>query len=173
MDLLSENPKWRKSWVDSGHPSTSTSKRNIHGKKIMLCIWWDMKGVVYYELLNHNETINVTFYQLERLNDELMQKRLSIANKDEKWSSNDNIRPHVARTIKETLMDLEWEVLQHPAYSLDLPIFICSALCNTPWKTRVSPISTNSENGSMIGSPQKTNSSFNEKSSFYQKDGNK
>ena len=25
---------------------------NIHVSKIMLCIWWDQKGLVYYELLN-------------------------------------------------------------------------------------------------------------------------
>jgi len=30
-----DNPKKRKSW---GHASTSTAKRNIHGKKLMLCI---------------------------------------------------------------------------------------------------------------------------------------
>jgi len=31
-------------------PSASISKRNIHGSKVLLCISWDMKGVVYYEL---------------------------------------------------------------------------------------------------------------------------
>ena len=48
--------------------------------KAMLCIWWDMEGVVYYELLKPNETITTEHYrqQLERLNDNLMQKRPSI-----------------------------------------------------------------------------------------------
>ena len=26
-------------------------------KKLILCIWWDQLGVVYYELLKPNETI--------------------------------------------------------------------------------------------------------------------
>ena len=54
-----DNPKRKKSWVNPGQPSTLQPKRNIHGHKIMLCIWWDQQGVVYYELLKPNETITV------------------------------------------------------------------------------------------------------------------
>jgi len=34
-----DNPKKRKSWVNPDEPSISTAKSNIHGKKILLCIW--------------------------------------------------------------------------------------------------------------------------------------
>ena len=47
-----DNPKRKKSYGYSGHASTSTTKPDIHGKKLMLCIWWVQKGVVYYELLS-------------------------------------------------------------------------------------------------------------------------
>ena len=50
------NPKRKKSWGKPGHASTSTAKTNMHGSKLMLCIWWDQVGVVYYELLQPNET---------------------------------------------------------------------------------------------------------------------
>lgn len=51
------NPKNKKSYVDPGQQSTSVPKRDIHCQKLMLCIWWDQKGVVYYELLNPNKTV--------------------------------------------------------------------------------------------------------------------
>ena len=52
-----DNPKRKKSWGPPGHTSASTAEPNIHGKKLLLCIWWDQLVVVYYELLKPNETI--------------------------------------------------------------------------------------------------------------------
>lgn len=34
------------------------SKAGLYPKKVMLCIWWDWKGVLYYEVLPHNQAIN-------------------------------------------------------------------------------------------------------------------
>lgn len=45
-------------------------------KKILLFIWWDMKGMIYYELLQPGQTINAEYYQqLIRLSDEIERKR--------------------------------------------------------------------------------------------------
>ena len=52
-----QNPKRKKSWVDPAQPSTS-SRPNCFGRKTMLCVWWDQKGVIYYELLKPDETVN-------------------------------------------------------------------------------------------------------------------
>ncbi|GFU31373.1 mariner Mos1 transposase [Trichonephila clavipes] len=60
-----DNPKRRKSWGYPGHASTSTAKPNIHGSKVMLSIWWDQLGVVYYELLKPTETITGERYRTQ------------------------------------------------------------------------------------------------------------
>jgi len=67
-----DNPKKRKLWEPPDHVLTLTAKPNIHGKKLILCIWWDQLGVVYYELLKPNETITGALYrtQLMRLSRE-------------------------------------------------------------------------------------------------------
>lgn len=118
-----DNPKKRKSWVKPGEPSTSTAKPNIHGKKLMLCIWWDQLGVVYYELLKPSETITGALYrtQLMRLSRALKEKRAHYYSRHDKIILlHDNARPHVAAPVKIYMETLNWEVLPHPPYSPDL-----------------------------------------------------
>ena len=117
------NPKKKKSWGPPGHASTSTAKRNIHGKKLMLCIWWDQLGVVYYELLKPNETITGALYrtQLMRLSRVHKEKRAHYYSRHDKVILlHDNARPHVAAPVKTYLETLNWEVLSHPPYSPDI-----------------------------------------------------
>ncbi|UYV78412.1 SETMAR [Cordylochernes scorpioides] len=116
-------PKRRKSWDKPGHASTSTAKPNIHGKKQMLCIWWDQLGVIYYELLQPNDTITGECYQqqLMRLSQALKIKRPLYAKRHDKVIyQHDNAQPHVAKVVKETLKPLQWDVLPHPPYSPDI-----------------------------------------------------
>lgn len=61
--IYSEHPKRIKSWVAPGEPSTSIAKPNRYGRKTILSVWWDLKGLIYYELLKLGES--VTTDQLE------------------------------------------------------------------------------------------------------------
>lgn len=118
-----ENPKRRKHWVDPGQPTTSTPKRNVFGKKILLCIWWDEWGVLYYELLKPGETVTGERYscQLKKLADEINSKRRFAGQKPRPVIlQHDNARPHRSSIVHHTINDLQWEVLPHPAYSPDL-----------------------------------------------------
>ena len=36
-------------------PAPTTPKTGLHPKKVIFCIWWDWKGVLYYELLLENQ----------------------------------------------------------------------------------------------------------------------
>ena len=70
------------------------------------CIWWDQKGVLYYELLKPCETINGERYrtQLIRLKREIVEKRPEYATRHEAIIfHHDNARPHVAIPVNNYL----------------------------------------------------------------------
>jgi len=77
--IFYDNPKKKKYYAkpDQSLPSISisTPRPNIHGSKIMLCIWWDQK--VYYELLKPGDSITGDRYRLQliRLSHALRKKR--------------------------------------------------------------------------------------------------
>ena len=80
--------------------TTITQRRKTlgknHGKKLMLCIWWDQLGVVYYELLKLNETITRALYrtQLMRLSRVHKEKRAHYYSRHDKvFLLHDNARP--------------------------------------------------------------------------------
>ena len=86
-------------------------------------IWWDQKGVLYYELLKPGETINGERYraQLIRLKRAIAEKRPEYATRHEAIIfHHDKARLHVAIPVKIYLENSEWEVLPHPPYSPDL-----------------------------------------------------
>ena len=118
-----QNPKRKQSWVTPGQPSTSSARPDRFGKKTMLCVWWDQKGVVYYELLKPGETVNTDRYrqQMINLSHALIEKRPEWAHRHAKVIlQHDNAPAHSARLTKETISSLGWELLPHPPYSPDL-----------------------------------------------------
>ena len=64
----------RSKWDESAQ---STSKADIHQKKVMLSVWWDFEGIVNFKLLSRNQTINSNVYcrQLMKLDKEIKEKR--------------------------------------------------------------------------------------------------
>ena len=76
----------------------------------MLCIWWDWKGVLCYELLPENQTINPNKYCSRQ---ELVNRKRIIFHQD-------NGRLHVSVTTRQKLSQLGWEFLIHLPYSPDI-----------------------------------------------------
>lgn len=113
------NIKRRRSWVDRGSTPELQPKAGLHPNKVMLCVWWDCKGVILFELLPPNTTITADLYcqQLDRLAAKLAELR---PNHGQIRFLHDNARPHTARLTREKLLDLGWELLPHPPYSPDL-----------------------------------------------------
>uniref|UniRef100_A0A1I7WLB7 Transposase n=1 Tax=Heterorhabditis bacteriophora TaxID=37862 RepID=A0A1I7WLB7_HETBA len=98
---MHDNPKHTHSWVDPGQPTTSTPKPRTHAKNVLLCIWWYTKGVLFYEFLQPGETVTARRYGRQ-------------------WIDLLDDMPHAAPCTQQTILNLDWEVLPHAAYSLDL-----------------------------------------------------
>ena len=173
-----DNPKRKKWYVKPGQPAKSTAKPNIHGAKVMLCIWWGQKGVLYYELLKPGETINGERYrtQLIRLKRAIAEKRPEYATRHEAIISiMTTLGPMLLfrlRTIWKTV-DGKFYPTRLITQTLPLLTTICSGRCRTSsleygsHQNRVSKIS-------LIHSwPLSWRSSFEIESTNCQKDGKK
>jgi histone-lysine N-methyltransferase SETMAR len=128
--ILTGDEKWvsyvnmnrKRQWLDPHQPPVPTPKPDIHERKVMLSVWWNVDGLVHFELLPKNSTITAASYtqQLVRVHESLAQKHPALVNRKGVVFLHDNARPHVAKLTREKIKDLGWEVLPHPPYSPDL-----------------------------------------------------
>lgn len=117
-----ENIVRKRAYCEPGKPSPSTSKPNLTLNKRMLCIWWDIRGPIHYELLKPNEKLNSEKYcqQLDNLKIAVQEKRPAMFNRKDIILHHDNARPHAALGTRQKIAELGWEILSHPPYSPDL-----------------------------------------------------
>jgi histone-lysine N-methyltransferase SETMAR len=120
--VLYVNVTRKRQWLDPDQPPLPDAKGDLHPLKLLLCIWWDIKGVVYFELLPQGATITAAVYadQLQNLSDALKEKRPALVNRKGVILLHDNARPHTAKLTREKIRELGWEVLPHPPYSPDI-----------------------------------------------------
>jgi len=90
--------------------------------QVLLCVWWDIHGVIHYKFMKPGETITADVYcqQLERLNQKLKTKSRELTRNNQVILQHDNARPHKAKTTTEKICQLKWEELSHLPYSPDL-----------------------------------------------------
>ena len=98
------------------------AKPGLTARKVLLCIWRDWKGIIYYELFPYSETLNSDLYsqQLDRLKLAIDEKWPELANRRGVVFHQENGRPHTSVVTCQKLKELGWEVLMHPPYSPDL-----------------------------------------------------
>ncbi|GFV35923.1 mariner Mos1 transposase [Trichonephila clavipes] len=110
-----------RSWSKRSEASQTVAKPRIMAWKILLCIWWDWKGIIYYDLLPFDQTLNSDLYsqQLDHLKLAIDLKRPESANRRGVFHQ-DNARLHTSVVTLQKLWELGWEVLMHPPYSPDL-----------------------------------------------------
>ena len=113
---------------EKDHGASDMILHNRHQKlifikrRVMLSAWWDFKGIVYFELLPRNQTINLNVYcrQLIKLDKEIKEKWPELATRKGVIFHQNKARPHTPLVIGKKLLEVGWEVMLHPPYSLDL-----------------------------------------------------
>ena len=120
--ILYYNVEGKRLWGKLNEPPPTTPKAGLHPKKVMVCIRWDRKGVLYYELLPENQTINSNKYcsQLDQLKAALNEKCPELVNRKRIIFHQENARPRVSLMTRQKLLQLGWEVPTHPPYSPDI-----------------------------------------------------
>jgi len=46
-----DNNVQKRSWSKQGEAPQTVAKSGLTPRKMMLCVWWDWKGIIHYELL--------------------------------------------------------------------------------------------------------------------------
>ena len=96
----------------------------------MLCVWWNQKEVVYYELLKPGETVNTVRYREQMINSNhaLIEKRPEWARRHGKIIlQHDNAPAYSAKVVKETIST------RHIHQTWRLLIIISSYRWDTHW----------------------------------------
>jgi len=108
--ILHDNIKCRQSWIDSVQPSISTPNPNIQVKNVLLCIWWNWKGMSYYNLLQPGYIITADRYEqhLANLSDAFEEKRSFTDQGHRKviLLHDNEVRLHVAKAIQDHIFAL-------------------------------------------------------------------
>ena len=82
---VTDDEKWllyvdyscKRQWINPKDLPESGLKKDLRRTKVMLSIWWDFRGIVYWELLSRNTKVDAEFYcqQLENLKAALQVNR--------------------------------------------------------------------------------------------------
>jgi histone-lysine N-methyltransferase SETMAR len=125
--IINGDEKWvmyvnhtrKRQWLDRDQQPEPEPKPDLHLKKVMLSVWWDVKGIIYFELLPVNTTVDATLCctQMNSLQAALKKER---PYRNKVRLLHDNARPHTAKKTRKKIDELGWEFLPHPAYSPDL-----------------------------------------------------
>lgn len=120
--ILYDNPKKQKQWLDPCESGVPTANPDPHQKKDLLSVWWDIHGIIFFELVPPNRTITSEVFckQLDKLHSGLKAKRLSLINRKGVIIQFDNATPHFSKITQKKLKELDYEVHPHPSHSPDL-----------------------------------------------------
>ena len=92
----------KRRWLETGKTGIATSKNDLHPRKIMLSVWWGVRGLTHWKLLPNGCNITAHLYcqQLDHVVAKLQGKQDGV------YFLHDNAIPHVAKSTREKLLKL-------------------------------------------------------------------
>ena len=111
------NRSWKKKWT-----ITNNYKPGSTANKVMMCVWWDWRGIVHNELLLLGQYMNSVLYceRLKRLRQAIERKRPELINRNGVVLHHANAWLHTSLMSRQKLREFGWEVLMPPPYSPDI-----------------------------------------------------
>lgn len=111
-----------RTWTLPGEPPAKVPKTTLTANKVLLIVFWDVRGIIHHEYLKSGETLTAYKYSriLSKVND--IWKSRSVPSHIKRKGIlflQDNAKPHIAKLIKNKLKSLNWETINHPPYSPD------------------------------------------------------
>ena len=117
-----DNTRRKRQLLSRDEQAKSTPEPDCHGDKVMICMGWNTKGLMHFELLNPGQKITTQLYsqELNRVCQALQRKRVDTSKTK---FLQINARPHIAKITQQEIEEMGWELLPHPPYSLNLTSF--------------------------------------------------
>ena len=100
--VLYVNYEYHRQWLSAGQTGVVTPMSDLHPKKVMLSVWWSVRGIIHWKILLDGCTITADHYcqQLDRVAAKLKRKQGRIS------FLHDNTRLHVAKSTRQKLLNL-------------------------------------------------------------------
>jgi len=116
-----ERKEQSKQWIEDGGSALKKAKRVPSAGKFMETVFWDYKNVLLIDYLQKGKTINSAYYcsLLDQLHAQIRIKRPALKKKTIIFHQ-DNARVHTSVLTMAKFKQLNYELLEHPAYSPDL-----------------------------------------------------
>ena len=118
----SENKAQSRQWIGPGSPRPKKFKTQPSAGKVMATVFWNAKGVIMLDFLPKRSTIITGVYYanlLDQLRTTICEKRRGKLSKGVLLQQ-DNARVHTCKVAMDTVERNGYELIPHPAYSLDL-----------------------------------------------------
>lgn len=116
-----ETKEASKQWKHTDSPPPKKFKVRPSAGKVMLSVFWDAKGILLIDFLEHGHTITGDYYAnlLTKLHGEIKAKRRGILRRGV-LLLHDNAPAHTSAVATKRAGVLKYEILPHPPYSPDL-----------------------------------------------------